>query len=143
MIERVIDPSLFVDIRERLCGEEFDKFNKLVIGKSEMLKPHQAFVKRKSKPGKENGSNTDAGSTNRGTLKIDATITDQELKFPTDVDLLNTSRENLDRIIDLLYIFGCDDVILRTYKRIARKKYLRFSIKRRKVNKEIRRVVKT
>ena len=142
-IERVFDPSLFVDIRGRLGGEEFDKFNKLVIDKSERLKPHQARVKRKSKPGNGNDNNTDAGSANRGTLKIDATVADQELKFPTDVDLLNTSRENLERIIDLLYISGCDGVKPRTYKRVARKKYLGFSMKRRKVIKEIRRAVKT
>ena len=55
-----------MDIRERLGGEEFDKFNKLVIIKSEMLKPHQARVKRKSKPDKGYDRNTDAGSTNRG-----------------------------------------------------------------------------
>jgi hypothetical protein len=142
--KRVFDPSLFVDIRKRLGGEEFDKFNKLVIDKSELIKPHQARIKRKSKSdNKRNDSNTDADSANRGTLKIDATVADQELKFPTDVDLLNISRENLERIIDLLYNSSCDGVKPRTYKRIARKKYLGFSMKRRKVNKEIRRAIKT
>lgn len=141
--ERVFDPSLFVDIRKRLGGKEYDKFNKLVIDKSEMIKPHQARIKHKSKSGnQDDDDNTTGGSTNRGTLKVDATVADQELKFPTDVDLLNTSRENLERIIDLLYIASTDGVKPRTYRRVARKKYLNLSKKRRKSKKEIRRGIK-
>ena len=41
-LEKVFDPSLFVDIRKRLGGKEFDEFNQLVIDKSERIKPHQA-----------------------------------------------------------------------------------------------------
>jgi len=37
--KRAFDPSLFVDIRKGLRGEEFDKFNQLVIEKAEELKP--------------------------------------------------------------------------------------------------------
>jgi len=81
-------------------------------------------------------------NTNRGTLKVDATVADQEIKFPTDVNLLNTSRENLERIIDILYISGIDGVKPRTYRRIARKKYLNLSKKKRKSKKEIRRGIK-
>ncbi len=141
--KRVFDPSLFVDIRKRLGGEEFDKFNKLVIDKSETIKPHQARIKHKPKPGGQNDDDEGTVIANRGTLKVDATVADQELKFPTDVDLLNTGRENLERIIDLLYIASGDGVKPRTYRRVARKKYLNFSKKRRKSKKEIHRGVKT
>ncbi len=141
--KKVFDPSLFVDIRKRLGGEEFDKFNKLVIEKSEQIKPHQARIKRKDKPGNNKDDQTDTkGNTNRGTLKVDATVADQEIKFPTDVDLLNTSRENLERIIDLLYIASSDGIKPRTYRRVARKGYLNFSKKKRKSNKVIRRGIK-
>ena len=138
--KEVFDPSLFVDIRKRLGGEEFDKFNKLVIDKSESIKPHQARIQRKSKPDGQDEDTT--GNSNRGTLKVDATVADQEIKFPTDVNLLNTSRENLERIIDLLYIASSDGVKPRTYRRVARKKYLNLSKKRRKSNKVIRRGIK-
>ena len=47
--KRAFDPSLFVDIRKRLGGEEFDKFNQLVIEKAEELKPHQARIKKQQK----------------------------------------------------------------------------------------------
>lgn len=138
--KRVFDPSLFVDIRKRLGGEEFEKFNQMVIDKSEQIKPHQSRIKRKSKSDKQNEDDT--GNTNRGTLKVDATVADQEIKFPTDVGLLNTSRENLERIIDLLYIAAADGVKPRTYRRVARKKYLNLSKKKRKSKKEIRRGIK-
>jgi len=44
------DPSLFVDIRKRLGGKEFEKFNRYIIEESGRLKPHQARIKRKTKP---------------------------------------------------------------------------------------------
>jgi hypothetical protein len=44
------DASLFVDIRKRLGSEEFDKFNDLVIKRSEKLKPKR---KRIIKGGKD------------------------------------------------------------------------------------------
>jgi hypothetical protein len=94
---------LFVDICKRLGGNEFDAFNKLVIEKSEQLKSHQSKVKHKPKLGQDNeGDNLSEGRIKCGTLKVDATVADQQIKFPTDVDLLNTSREKLERITDLL-----------------------------------------
>lgn len=142
-IKKVFDPSLFVDIRKRLGGKEFDSFNKLVIEKSEQIKPHQARIKSKGKPDKQaDDPGSSVGSSNRGTLKVDATVADQEIKFPTDVNLLNESRENLERIIDVLYIPGVDGIKPRTYRRVARKKYLKLSKKKRKSKKEIRRGIK-
>lgn len=46
-INRVFDPSLFVDIRRRMGNEEFDKFNCIVINASEDIKPHQSRIKKK------------------------------------------------------------------------------------------------
>ena len=48
-IKALFDPSLFVDIRKRLGGSEFEKFNKFVISKSEQIKPHQARIKKSKK----------------------------------------------------------------------------------------------
>ena len=78
-IKEVFDPSLFVDIRKRLGGKEFDKFNKLVIDKSESIKPHQARIQRKPKSDDQGEDTTN--NSNRGTLKVDATVADQEINF--------------------------------------------------------------
>lgn len=140
-IKKVFDPSLFVDIRKRLGGKEFDAFNKLVIEKSEQVKPHQGRIKRKDQ--QDDDGTPPHNKPNRGTLKVDATVADQEIKFPTDLNLLNTSREILEKIIDALYIAGVDTAKPRTYRRKARKDYLTLSKKKRKGKKEIRRGLRT
>ncbi len=148
--KKVFDPSLFVDIRKRMGGKEFDKFNQLVIDRSERIKPHQARIKKKSKgeqggkgrKGKGGNEGSGEGTPNRGTLKVDATVADQEIKFPNDVSLLNSGRENLERIIDILYNAKEDKTKPRDYRRVARKAYLGFSKKRRKSTKAIRKGVK-
>ncbi len=136
----VFDPSLFVDIRKRLGGEEFEAFNKQVIEKSEQMKPHQARIKSKSTD--DNDRDGTSTNINKGTLKVDATVCDQEIKFPTDLNLLSIGRDNLERIIDTLYIGRIDGVKPRTYRRVARKEYLNISKKKRKSKKTIRRGIK-
>jgi len=119
--KEVFDPSLFVDIRKRLGGEEFERFNCYIIEESEKLKPHQArvIVKSKSQGNNKSSNDTEAGEEftgetlqsdnekeppkNRGTLKVDATVADQEIKYPNDVSLLNEARQHLERMIDYLY----------------------------------------
>ena len=151
----VFDPSLFVDIRKRLGGAEFEKLHRYIIEESERLKPHQARVKRKGKPAnkirqeeseedEQNDSETNTGEQgNRGTLKVDATVADQEIKYPNDVSLLNESRRHLERMIEELYEESIDGNRPRLYPRKARKEYLNFSKKRRKSKKEIRRGIKS
>jgi hypothetical protein len=150
----VFDPSLFVDIRKRLGSQEFEKLNRHIIEESERLKPHQARVKRKGKPAGETRQNepednqqddpeTNTGEQkNKGTLKVDATVADQEMKYPNDVSLLNESRCHLERMINELYEESIDGKRPRLYPRKARKEYLSFSKKRRKSKKEIRRGIK-
>jgi len=150
--EAVFDPSLFVDIRKRLGGKEFEKFNRHIIEESEQRKPHQARIKRKlqTKDTTEDSSEEDSSAApgqpdepkHRGTLKVDATVADQEIKYPNDVGLLNESRQQLERMINTLYDPTVDGSRPRLYPRKARKEYLIFSKKRRKSRKEIRRGVK-
>jgi hypothetical protein len=153
----VFDPSLFVDIRKRLGGKEFEDFNRLIIEESEKLKPHQARI---IKNGKTSGKTSDRSgdslqgnkaeevsdmaekANNRGTLKVDATVADQEIKYPNDVSLLNESRRQLERMIGILYEAAIDGQRPRLYPRKARKEYLNFAKKKRKSKKEIRRGIK-
>jgi hypothetical protein len=154
----VFDPSLFVDIRKRLGGKEFDKFNRHIIEVSEQLKPHQARIKRKKDAqneqekdssgvheteGEDNGASSAEKPKNKGTLKIDATVADQEIRYPNDVGLLNDSRENLERMINELYDENIDGSRPRIYPRKARKDYLNFSKKRQKTKKDIRVAIKS
>ena len=77
----------------------------------------------------------------KGKLKLDATIADQMIKYPTDIDLLNDSREESEGIIDAL----CKKLEVekkpRTYRRKARQNYLCLAKKKKKSKKEIRKVI--
>lgn len=141
----VFDPSLFVDIRKRMGDESFEILNRLLVNESEKLKHHQARIKRKGKKDQKDDNNhgeQEEHPPNRGILKVDASIADQQIKFPTDEGLLSIGRENLERIIDVLYEPQTDKTKPRTYRRIARKKHLEFSKKKRKGVKQVRKAIK-
>ncbi|WP_430932076.1 transposase [Saccharicrinis sp. 156] len=46
-VDSAFDPSLFVEIRKRMGGKEFDAFNKIVIEKSERIKPPVQVKKKR------------------------------------------------------------------------------------------------
>ena len=146
----IFEASLFVDIRKRLGVKEFDEFNQVIIDLSERAKPHQSRIKnlnknhqkKDDKPQENDTDSPQPSPQNKGTLKVDATVADQEIKYPNDVGLLNDARENLERMIDVLYEPTIDTVKPRTYRRNARKEYLSFSKKKRKGKNEIRKALK-
>ena len=78
---------------------------------------------------------------NKGVMQLDATVADQKIKYPNDVDLLNTGRQETDRLIDIL----CGEYGLtrpRTYRQVARRQYLSFAKKKNKAFKQIRKARK-
>ena len=60
---------------------------------------------------------------NSGTLILDATCVPQDIRYPTDLGLLNEARESLEAMIDSVYPTGEKP---RTYRRVARRDYLRY-----------------
>ncbi len=79
---------------------------------------------------------------NKGILKVDATVADQMIVYPTDHGLLNTAREESEKMIDLLYArLPSLKVKPRTYRRVARKEFVFFSKKKNKTEKQIRKSV--
>lgn len=71
-------------------------------------------------------------SANRGKLISDATCAPADIRFPTDVSLLNEAREKTDLIIDLLHEPRCGKQPRpRTYRERGRKDFLNF-IKKKK-----------
>jgi IS5 family transposase len=73
--------------------------------------------------------------TNRGTLILDATCVPQDIRYPTDISLLNEARECLESMIDSAFPKGQKP---RTYRRIARRDYLRYAKNRRPSQKLLR-----
>jgi len=133
-------PTVLVDIRKRMGAGHFDKWNELVIERADTLRPvkKRTVSKDGDGPSKKGGDRPE----NKGTLKIDATVADQKIVFPTDAGLLNTARKECERIIDLLYGQSGIEKKPRDYRRIARTEYLSFSKKRRKSKKALRKFVR-
>lgn len=141
--EAAFDASLFVTLRKRMGAEEFDRMNQEIIKLSEEIKKRKKGgggtknKKRKEEPGEKTAETI----RKQGKLKIDATVSDQMISYPTDHGLLNQAREESERIIDNLYKQSDLEKKPRTYRREARKKHLSFSKKRKKTKKEIRKAV--
>jgi len=144
------DPSLFVTIRKRLGEEALDQMNEKFISMVKGAEKEQASQSKKkkrksSKPSNSSGESPEQraeGSpeepTHKGVLLLDATVAPADIKYPTDLDLLNTSREHSERLIDMLYEPEAGKVKPRTYRRKARKDYLSLAKKRKKSVKELR-----
>lgn len=146
--EPPFDPSLFVDIRKRLGADDFDAFNDAIITRSEQLTPTRKRVmsdpstctSSTEKPATESESGKE-NPPNKGELKVDATVADQQIAYPTDLGLISTARKESERLIDLLYKMS--DLIKkpRTYRRKAQAAYLAVAKKKRKGRKEIRKAI--
>lgn len=77
------------------------------------------------------------GRKHKGDMLLDATACVADIKYPTDLDLLNDSREKAEELIDVI----CERAKLkkpRTYREVARKEYLS-AIKRKNLGKKKRR----
>lgn len=138
--EPLFDASLFVHIRKRLGNEEFNKMNENIISKALNIKIKE---EKNTTEDKKNEDNTDTKPPkNQGKLQLDATVADAHVKYPTDLNLLNESREKAEYLIDKL----CERLNItekpRTYRRLARKKYLTIAKKRKKSKKEIRKGIR-
>jgi hypothetical protein len=94
--------------------------------------------------GPETGAGEEAaGKDNKGTVIVDATCAPSDIRFPTDVSLLNEAREQTEKMIDHLHKAGAAaGKKPRTYRRIARKDYLRFARNRNPRKADIRRAVR-
>jgi len=144
-------PSLFVEIRKRMGAEVFESFEQAIVDQAVRLQ------KRKRKPVKFNTPDdhrkppaptedtSDTGQaekpTHHGRLLMDATVADQMIRFPTDLSLLNESREISERLIDELHkqTVGAKP---RTYRMRARKDFLAVSKRKKPGRKLIRRGIR-
>ncbi len=133
---REFEASMMVHFRERIKGSLIQKINQKVVQRGRGFKQEEPPAK------KSPGEKTKKG--NRGQLLIDATVAPADIKYPTDVELLNQGRKTTEKIIDTLY--NSQKVKLdkkpRTHRMIARIEYLRFAKKRRPSQKQRRKAVK-
>ena len=119
----VFAPSLFVEIRKRLGLDYWKEINDIIV-----------------KHNLPNKKDDDELPKNEGTINIDATIVQQDIQYPTDLGILNESREKLEELIDVI----CNktgQIKPRLYRITARKQYLNVAKKKKRTYKIIRKAV--
>ena len=128
----LFSPSLFVEWRMKLGNDTFNEFTDVLMRVCFAEKMASSDSISKPSQAKE--------LPNKGKLKLDATVADQYITYPNDLGLLNDAREKTEAIIDELYELLKSEFSLkpRTYRKVARRKYLAESKKRQKSKKTLR-----
>ncbi len=92
----------------------------------------------------QDDNHSDPPSPNQGQLILDATCAPADIRYPTDLDLLNEAREQSEQILDDLYaqIADTPEQKPRTYRRLARKAFLVGVKKRKASRKQIRKGIR-
>jgi transposase, IS5 family len=122
--ERPFDPSMMVHFRKRIGFEVLNKINEKL--------PANSFLKLTKKQPAGDKKETTPEKPNQGKLIIDATCTPADIRYPTDLSLLNEAREKTETIIDKLFKpkKGKEKKV-RTYRKKARKDYLKTAKKKK------------
>ena len=137
--EAPYDPSLLTDFRKRLGMDQVNAINERIVSLKAKFESQQT---KASKPESEcTSDDNDAGSGNKGRLILDATACPQDIAYPTDLDLLSSAREKSEQLIDQLYNPQLHKRKPRTYRQVARKKYLQTAQKKNKSKKIIRKAL--
>ena len=85
---------------------------------------------------------SEEASAHQDKLILDATVVEQAIRFPADLNLLHESREISEHIIDVLYPLTGTKTKPRTYRQTAHKDYLGIVKKRRPKGKKLRAGIK-
>ena len=139
------EASSMVNFRKRLTPEIIAEINEMIIQEAQK---NEADDDHNGSDDDHNGScNSDQSKNmadekqNSGTMIVDATCAPQNIKFPQDIELLNESREKLEKIIDKT----SDENGFyrpRMYRKNARKDYLNLVKCKKRTAKKVRRSIK-
>jgi transposase, IS5 family len=141
--EKPFDASLFVEFRKRLGMDNLNAINERIVAiKTKIESTAKTSKSTLSSNQDDDISDNEQDSTNepehKGRVIYDATACPQDIAYPTDLNLLSDAREKLEELIDHLYFKELHQVKPRTYREVARKKYLQTAQKKTKSRKVIR-----
>lgn len=94
--EQVMTPSLLVSIRKRIDLDVFESLTDDLLRKGLKLKvgtkPEDVGTEAKD----EDNNDGDPHAGNIEKLQMDCTVCDADIKYPTELDLLNESRQKAE-----------------------------------------------
>ncbi|ACK68222.1 transposase [Rippkaea orientalis PCC 8801] len=134
--EPPVDASMLVHFRKRISVELVNKINQEIV-KREKDKLDSQVKKKGLRPEQREKI------TNQGKLILDATCAPADIRYPTDLGILNQARIETEKIINALYkpLRGKQINKPRTCRRIAKKEYLKVAKKRQPSYQERREAI--
>lgn len=130
-----LDPSLMVYFRKRLTPEILGEINEMIVRDA---KERQAKV---AKTRDDDDSDNHAGTGgNIGAMIVDATCAPSNIRYPQDVSLINEAREDAEKLLDALHN-PAEGKKPRTYRKCARKDYLKNTRSCKHTAKETRKAI--
>lgn len=121
-----------VYFRKRLTPEVLGEINEMILRDAKARQAEEAESKD------DNDSEDPPGTGgNSGTMIVDATCAPSNIRYPQDVSLLNEARENAEKLLDALHD-PADGKKPRTYRKCARKDYLKYARSRKYTAKATR-----
>ncbi len=152
--EAPFDASLFVLLRHRLGVDQINLINEKILGLSvqndnqsheppaDLHAEDNISISEKDKHAASNSEPSKPPPTHEGKMIIDATACPQDIRYPTDLHLLNDAREKSEALIDFLYLPTMEIKKPRTYRQQARKLFLKTAQKKTRSRKEIRQAIR-
>lgn len=137
--EPPFDASMMVTFRKRIPADMVIQITKEVFA-ADAQKGEKTLVADVKDETDSESNIVVSPDNNQGTLILDATCCPQDIRYPTDIGLMNHARVLCEEIIDTLYKTVMDqyDYKPRTYRDVARKDYLIYTKTRKHTKKLIR-----
>jgi hypothetical protein len=160
--EPPFDASLFVEFRTRMGLEQINAINEKIHALHTLTMQARegqpkADVKGSDirKDDKDGGGITSVGDRedscipptgdqaqgHKGRVLFDATACPQDIAYPTDLGLLSEARQKTEEIIDAIYNPSLHGKKPRTYRKVARKDFLKVAQSRNKQRSAVRKAV--
>lgn len=141
--ERPFDPSLLVTFRKRFPEETMNRLiETMFIEKPDDNDPDGGGAGSNEDPSVEKKTKSESKPENKGTMIIDATCAPADIAFPTDLELCDKARKWTEVILDRYWIlYGSvngKQEKPRTYREIARIRFLKLNKRKKKSLKKIR-----
>jgi transposase, IS5 family len=139
------DASMLVHFRQRLNLEWVGRINEAVVRAG--VAESAAAAMESAVPARDGeldaAGDEDDEPPNQGQLIMDASCAPADIRYPTDLSLLNEARAHSEAVIDVLYNQVSDELKKkpRTYRQKARQEYLKVSKQRKVTCKTMRKAI--
>jgi len=126
----LFDQSMMTWFRKRFNKEDLTKIN-------------EEIYRRTHPPKNDPPSGSSGGGKNKGKLILDATVAPADVRYPTDLSLLNECRENTEKMIDSIWDKTERIGHKTSYNRNkARKNYLKVAKNRKPRKRQVRQAIR-